>query len=148
MEKELYHAGIKGMKWGRRRYQNPDGTLTPEGKKRYSDDYIKAHSKKSVEEMSDAELRNRNNRLQMEKQYEQLTKTTSKGKKAVDAFIATGTTLGALLVAGAAYKKFGKAVAGTKAGGAMVGAGKKVAGKAIDKIGDHVLKGIKIGRLD
>ena len=32
---ELYHYGIKDMKWGRRRYQNPDGTLTPEGKARY-----------------------------------------------------------------------------------------------------------------
>ena len=34
---ELYHAGIKGMKWGIRRYQNADGSLTPAGKKRYSD---------------------------------------------------------------------------------------------------------------
>ncbi len=33
---ELYlvHHGIKGQKWGVRRYQNPDGSLTPEGKKR------------------------------------------------------------------------------------------------------------------
>lgn len=35
---ELTHWGIKGMKWGRRRYQNKDGSLTPEGKKRYGDD--------------------------------------------------------------------------------------------------------------
>ena len=31
---ELYHWGIKGMKWGVRRYQNEDGTLTEAGKKR------------------------------------------------------------------------------------------------------------------
>lgn len=34
---ELYHWGIKGMKWGVRRYQNTDGSLTPAGKRRYYD---------------------------------------------------------------------------------------------------------------
>ena len=33
---EIYHHGILGQKWGIRRYQNTDGTLTAEGKKRYS----------------------------------------------------------------------------------------------------------------
>ena len=32
---ELYHHGIKGQKWGVRRYQNPDGSLTAAGKVRY-----------------------------------------------------------------------------------------------------------------
>ena len=32
----LYHYGIKGQKKGTRRYQNPDGSLTPEGKARYA----------------------------------------------------------------------------------------------------------------
>lgn len=35
---QLYHAGVKGMKWGVRRYQNKDGTLTDAGKKRYARD--------------------------------------------------------------------------------------------------------------
>lgn len=35
---EIYHAGIKGMKWGVRRYQNTDGSLTELGKKRYARD--------------------------------------------------------------------------------------------------------------
>lgn len=34
---ELMHFGVKGMHWGVRRYQNPDGTLTPEGKRRMGD---------------------------------------------------------------------------------------------------------------
>lgn len=31
----LMHHGVKGQKWGVRRYQNPDGTLTDEGRRRY-----------------------------------------------------------------------------------------------------------------
>lgn len=36
MKDYLQHHGIKGMKWGVRRFQNEDGSLTPAGKRRYS----------------------------------------------------------------------------------------------------------------
>ena len=58
--KELYHSGIKGMKWGDRRYQDENGNLTAEGKKRYLNDLkdskqkyknsIKDYDNKTVEE--------------------------------------------------------------------------------------------------
>lgn len=43
---ELYHWGKKGMKWGVRRYQNKDGTLTPAGQKRYARDQRENAGKK------------------------------------------------------------------------------------------------------
>ena len=48
---ELYHHGILGQKWGVRRYQNKDGSLTAEGYKRYSSmDTVKLRKELSSEE--------------------------------------------------------------------------------------------------
>ena len=44
-ENELYHHGIKGQKWGVRRYQNKDGTLTAKGRKRYLGDVNEIQTK-------------------------------------------------------------------------------------------------------
>lgn len=44
-EDSLIHYGIKGMKWGVRRFQKKDGTLTSAGKKRYSEDVQRAQKK-------------------------------------------------------------------------------------------------------
>lgn len=44
---ELYHHGVKGMKWGIRRYQKKDGTLTSAGKKRYSDSDAEARAERN-----------------------------------------------------------------------------------------------------
>lgn len=47
----MYHAGVKGMKWGVRRYQNKDGTLTPAGKARYNRDVQENNAKKKDNRM-------------------------------------------------------------------------------------------------
>ena len=122
---QLQHAGVKGMKWGVRRYQNADGTLTPAGRKRYGhDDYRRAHSSKSVKSMSDTELRARNNRLQMEAQYRDLRGKANRGNRAIKSFIATAGTITAATAAFATYKKLGN--------------------NAMSKIGDYVIKGINL----
>lgn len=77
---ELYHWGVKGMKWGVRRYQNKDGSLTPRGKKRQkelsADEKERAARKadlKNRRTMSDADLKKKIERLKMEKEFKNLT---------------------------------------------------------------------------
>lgn len=82
-ENELYHFGIKGQKWGIRRFQKKDGTLTSAGKKRsktdgWSQDAKDAYNikKKKVNQMSNAELRKLNERQNLERNYKSFNKNT------------------------------------------------------------------------
>ena len=58
-DNELQHWGIKGMKWGHRRYQNKDGSLTPAGRERYSDDdgYEQYHKDRAKQERKERNKR-------------------------------------------------------------------------------------------
>lgn len=105
MENELTHWGIRGMKWGIRRYQNKDGSLTSAGKKRYSQEESEETKKKAEEEaaakreatrakllkstnaeelykhrdlLTTAEINERLNRIDTERR---LAEVASKGKK-------------------------------------------------------------------
>ena len=80
---QLYHHGIIGMKWGRRRYQNEDGTRTAAGKARdrmngrndRAEEYEKTRTakKKGIDKFSNEDLRKINERLQLEDTYRRLT---------------------------------------------------------------------------
>lgn len=103
---ELRHAGVKGMKWGVRRYQNKDGTLTPEGKQRAANKEKKRAMKndaKNRKTLSDTDIKKKIERLKLEKQLKDLTEEeVAPGRKYVKGIMATvGTTVVTSMVAGA-----------------------------------------------
>ena len=133
METYLAHHGILGMKWGVRRYQTNDGTLTAAGKVRYGRkmtakrkaaakkaaqtkkknaetkraDAEKAGQPRDVSTMSDQEIRDFLSRRDLEKRYltEITPKTVEKGESAVQKYLSKfGDSLATNLMTGAAKR--------------------------------------------
>ena len=77
MENELYHHGVKGQKWGVRRYQNKDGSLTLAGKKRalkMQDQYTRfSNNKKYRDKDGNMTYAGRKKALKMKEKYSELT---------------------------------------------------------------------------
>ena len=91
--KSFSHYGIKGMKWGRRRYQNKDGSLTPAGKARYNYPHQSerekstnnTNTKKSASQMTNSELKKAIERKRLEADYAKyFPQKKSFGKKATE----------------------------------------------------------------
>lgn len=118
----LVHHGIKGQKWGVRRYRNKDGSLTAEGRAHAQKQAEKAADKakrqdykrasKNRRNLSDEELMARIGRLEKEKRLRELTednlynnKVKSSGRKATEEIlVGAGKTLAkAAIVGSAAY---------------------------------------------
>lgn len=126
----LAHYGILGMKWGVRRYQNADGSLTTEGKERYGSggnvgetiskkaktakNVLKSNSgsrkskalrearEKNIDEMTTQELKETNARLREEKSYQELTKgNIAEGKRFVKQ---TATSIASGIITGLAIE--------------------------------------------
>lgn len=94
----LFHHGIKGMKWGVRRFQNKDGSRTAAGKKREktisADEQERSNRKSEVKNrriMSSDDLRKKIERLKLEKEYKNLIKDDmAPGRKFVSEVLASG----------------------------------------------------------
>lgn len=136
----LYHHGIKGQKWGVRRYQNEDGSLTSAGKKRYNSadktsgakpkrglralrDRVQEEKQRQlqaqrelqarIDQMDDQEIRNKINRLRLEREYKQLLSESApqvSPSKILESITSTSQNLNTIVTLGNSVMKLAKSV--------------------------------------
>lgn len=107
---ELYHWGIKGQKWGVRRFQNEDGSLTPEGKRRYGIDDTGVISDRSQKKI-DRDAKRYRRQINLENKYreqglsqEEAEQKADKREKVRKAVIIGSAAVATALVAYGGYK--------------------------------------------
>ena len=107
---ELYHFGIKGQKWGVRRYQNADGSLTPEGYEHYG--VTKEKIRKEKQRIVDKYASKTNNKTYKEKlsaelSDDEIANNMVRKKKALKIAAAVGIGLGVTIAGAYMYKTYG-----------------------------------------
>lgn len=122
---ELYHHGIKGMKWGRRRFQNSDGSLTAAGRKRYTDD------------VSEKKAAYKQAKKDYNKSEEGQAAKAARKEKAIKAAKVGAAVAGTALAAYGAYK-VAQYVQNQRSQSAMQKANDYISKNAYQKIGESV----------